>query len=190
MAHRNGSATLAPPRRPQVSWTEDTYVVFDATALTGTQRSGMACVSCSKKWPRPRRVVGVLPDGTSAKACTDCADNIAESLTHHAVRHVLRRAGELAERHAPDIVAALIAAEPKGYGHGPRRAVETAALLVAQHIAATELLVGQERLPAEITEWEHAYAWLAAWRDSGPPVAVLREVLRAVLDEHDGRSGG
>jgi hypothetical protein len=53
--------------------------VFDPEPLTAAQRSGRACVSCSKRWPRPRIRVGWLPDGSPVMACDDCGPGIREA---------------------------------------------------------------------------------------------------------------
>lgn len=54
-------------------------IVFDPEPLTAAQRSGRACVSCSKRWPRPRVRVGRLPDGSPVMACDDCGPAILEA---------------------------------------------------------------------------------------------------------------
>ncbi|MCC5578705.1 hypothetical protein IMZ11_24050 [Microtetraspora sp. AC03309] len=47
---------------------------FDPAGLTATQLDGDACVVCHKKWPRPRVLVGRLPDDAPVHACDDCAE--------------------------------------------------------------------------------------------------------------------
>ncbi|MBB6118686.1 hypothetical protein FHS13_000618 [Nocardiopsis algeriensis] len=50
----------------------DTYV-YDPEALSAEQRMGDACAACHTRWPRPRRVLGVLPDGSQVFGCGECA---------------------------------------------------------------------------------------------------------------------
>jgi hypothetical protein len=45
----------------------------DPGGLSTAQRLGDACAVCRKKWPRPRVLVGRLPDSTGVFACDDCA---------------------------------------------------------------------------------------------------------------------
>jgi hypothetical protein len=52
-------------------------LTFDPEDLTCAQRYGDACVVCHKKWPRPRILVGRLPDGATVLACHDCAEALA-----------------------------------------------------------------------------------------------------------------
>jgi hypothetical protein len=47
--------------------------IVDPGGLSTAQRLGDACVVCRKKWPRPRVLVGRLPDSTGVFACDDCA---------------------------------------------------------------------------------------------------------------------
>jgi hypothetical protein len=49
-------------------------LTFDPVGLTPVQREGDACVVCHKKWPRPRVLVGRLPDSAPVHACDDCAE--------------------------------------------------------------------------------------------------------------------
>ncbi|MFV2198911.1 hypothetical protein [Nocardiopsis sp. LOL_012] len=51
--------------------------VYDPETLTTAQRAGDACAVCHVKWPRPRRVIGVLPDGGRVRGCRDCADLVS-----------------------------------------------------------------------------------------------------------------
>ncbi|GAB2494021.1 hypothetical protein [Nocardiopsis aegyptia] len=54
--------------------------VYDPGLLSQAQCEGDACVACHTKWPRPRRVLGVLPDGGPVFGCDECASIIgAES---------------------------------------------------------------------------------------------------------------
>ncbi|OLT28149.1 hypothetical protein BJF83_01320 [Nocardiopsis sp. CNR-923] len=55
--------------------TSETYV-YDPEVLTGDQRVGDACAVCHAQWPRPRRVLGRLPDGARVFGCHECADII------------------------------------------------------------------------------------------------------------------
>jgi hypothetical protein len=48
-------------------------VVWDPGPLTQAQRTGVACVSCHKRWPLPQARVGVLPDQRPVYACRGCA---------------------------------------------------------------------------------------------------------------------
>ena len=41
--------------------------------LSDAQVMGEACVVCHARWPRPRRQLGVLPDGTRLYGCSECA---------------------------------------------------------------------------------------------------------------------
>lgn len=50
----------------------DNELVWDPAELTVAQRAGDACVSCRKRWPRPRCRVGVLPDRDPVYACRTC----------------------------------------------------------------------------------------------------------------------
>nr|WP_159940917.1 MULTISPECIES: hypothetical protein [unclassified Nocardiopsis] len=57
----------------------DAYV-YDPGSLSWAQCMGDACVVCHTKWPRPRRVLGELPDGSHVFGCEECAEIIdAES---------------------------------------------------------------------------------------------------------------
>lgn len=47
--------------------------VYDPDSLSWAQCVGDACVACHTKWPRPRRVLGVLPDGSQVFGCQECA---------------------------------------------------------------------------------------------------------------------
>lgn len=57
-----------PDTRPAI----DAYV-YDPDSLSWAQCMGDACVVCHAKWPRPRRVLGELPDGSSVFGCEECA---------------------------------------------------------------------------------------------------------------------
>src|SRR6266542_4948985 len=46
--------------------------MIDPVGLTAAQRSGRACVSCRKRWPRPSVLAGHLPDGAPLYVCDDC----------------------------------------------------------------------------------------------------------------------
>jgi hypothetical protein len=50
--------------------------VVDPAGLNERQLAGAACVSCGKRWPRPRRAVGVLPGGGRVYACPECAPQL------------------------------------------------------------------------------------------------------------------
>ncbi|PWV50135.1 MULTISPECIES: hypothetical protein [Nocardiopsis] len=50
--------------------------VYDPSWLSGAQCMGDACVVCHVKWPRPRRVLGELPDGSQVYGCDECAGMI------------------------------------------------------------------------------------------------------------------
>lgn len=52
--------------------TPDPYV-YDPLTLTTAQRAGDACAVCHTRWPRPRRILGVLPGGDSVHGCAECA---------------------------------------------------------------------------------------------------------------------
>ncbi|MEO3782535.1 hypothetical protein ABGB12_04330 [Actinocorallia sp. B10E7] len=45
---------------------------FVPDGLDTAQRRGRACASCGKRWPRPRRPVGRLLNGTPIRVCDDC----------------------------------------------------------------------------------------------------------------------
>lgn len=83
-------------------------ITFDPAALTGAQRTGIACVLCHKRWPRPMTVVGTVPapsvpagaDGTGAAgdpvlACEDCAAAIDNAVVSAASEECVPRS----ERH-------------------------------------------------------------------------------------------
>ncbi|WP_394354432.1 hypothetical protein [Nocardiopsis sinuspersici] len=57
-----------PDTRPAT----DTYV-YDPSLLSWAQCMGDACVVCHAKWPRPRRRLGELPDGSRVFGCEECA---------------------------------------------------------------------------------------------------------------------
>lgn len=57
-----------PDTRPAV----DAYA-YDPSLLSWAQCMGDACVVCHTKWPRPRRVLGHLPDGSHVFGCEECA---------------------------------------------------------------------------------------------------------------------
>lgn len=59
-----------PDTKPDA--TSENYV-YDPSRLSGAQCMGDACVVCHAKWPRPRRVLGELPDGSHAYGCDECA---------------------------------------------------------------------------------------------------------------------
>ncbi|MDX6738519.1 hypothetical protein [Actinocorallia sp. A-T 12471] len=44
--------------------------------LGRAQRRGDACASCAKRWPRPRRPLGRLDDGTVLYVCDQCAPGL------------------------------------------------------------------------------------------------------------------
>ncbi|ROO82753.1 hypothetical protein EDD29_0236 [Actinocorallia herbida] len=46
--------------------------LFSADGLGRAQRSGGACASCGKRWPRPRLPIGRLVDGAVLYVCDDC----------------------------------------------------------------------------------------------------------------------
>lgn len=188
---------MAPPGLPDVKWVEcggalglEDAPVFDPAPLTGAQRSGDQCVTCWKTWPRPEVPVGRMPDGTTVRACKECAPLIQVDLQRVLVQRVLRRALDLVGDYAPQVLPALLTAAPSP--HGPRPMVVGAAVAVARHIQQTEDLAaqlswqmggGDHALPERITLWEHAEAWLTAWAVTGPPAAEIREVLRHLLNE-------
>lgn len=59
-----------PDTRPAV----DAYAyAYDPSLLSWAQCMGDACVVCHTKWPRPRRVLGHLPDGSHVFGCEECA---------------------------------------------------------------------------------------------------------------------
>ncbi|MCY9785474.1 hypothetical protein KIK06_16430 [Nocardiopsis sp. EMB25] len=68
---RGTSTVCATGARPDD--TSETYL-YDPEALTGDQRMGDACAVCHTQWPRPRRVLGQLPDGCHVFGCRECAD--------------------------------------------------------------------------------------------------------------------
>jgi hypothetical protein len=47
--------------------------VYDPGLLSEAQCEGDACVACHTNWPRPRRVLGALPDGSRVFGCEECA---------------------------------------------------------------------------------------------------------------------
>ncbi|MBR8740727.1 hypothetical protein [Nocardiopsis sp. MG754419] len=47
--------------------------VYDPSLLSRAQCMGDACAVCHTKWPRPRRVLGELPDGAHVYGCDECA---------------------------------------------------------------------------------------------------------------------
>lgn len=52
---------------------EPMTMTWDPEPLTPAQRAGEACLSCHKKWPAPRILVGTLPDNRPVLACPECA---------------------------------------------------------------------------------------------------------------------
>ncbi|WP_082166900.1 hypothetical protein [Nocardiopsis sp. RV163] len=58
-----------PDTRPAID-----VEVYDPDSLSWAQCMGDACVVCHTKWPRPRRVLGELPDGSAVFGCEECAD--------------------------------------------------------------------------------------------------------------------
>ncbi|GAB2813572.1 hypothetical protein GCM10022221_09120 [Actinocorallia aurea] len=50
--------------------------VFSSDGLGKAQRAGGACASCGKRWPRPRRPIGRLTDGTVLHVCDDCSPDV------------------------------------------------------------------------------------------------------------------
>ena len=65
----------------------DPYV-YDPLTLTVTQREGNACAVCHARWPRPRRVLGVLPDGNPVHGCAECAELIGVAPCSPVERHL------------------------------------------------------------------------------------------------------
>lgn len=59
-----------PDTKPDVT---SEFYVYDPSWLSGAQCMGDACVVCHTKWPRPRRVLGELPDGSHVFGCDECA---------------------------------------------------------------------------------------------------------------------
>lgn len=186
MSNGSGRAVMEPTvpiaSHPlPVRWADSRDIVIDPSTLSDDQRLGEACVTCRRRWPRPRVRVATAPDGTALRACLECGPRVVRQIVQDAVQRVLERAAADAERYAPNALCALISSAPQPYGSGPRRVVELAAVLVARHIAETEDLGGGQVLPPVITEWEHAHPWLNAWATTAPPAAVIREVLTAVV---------
>jgi hypothetical protein len=66
-----GTSTMCEPDMPTdvVSGT----CVYDPSRLSPAQCMGDACVVCHTKWPRPRRILGELPDGAHVYGCDECA---------------------------------------------------------------------------------------------------------------------
>nr|WP_246437874.1 hypothetical protein [Lipingzhangella halophila] len=67
--------------------TTDTYI-FDPGSLSSAQCMGDACAICHMKWPRPRALIGELPDGSGVFGCRECAGIIASN-TGRSVEHAL-----------------------------------------------------------------------------------------------------
>lgn len=55
---------------------------FVADGLSPAQRKGRSCASCGKRWPRPRKPVGRLLDGTVLLVCDDCTV-VCEAVEQH-----------------------------------------------------------------------------------------------------------
>lgn len=70
---RGTSTMCEPDTSPDNS--PEAYV-YDPRWLSGAQCMGDACVVCHTKWPRPRRVLGELPDGSHVFGCKECASII------------------------------------------------------------------------------------------------------------------
>ncbi|WP_376767015.1 hypothetical protein [Spinactinospora alkalitolerans] len=81
---------MCGPGTSTASTAEDTYV-FDPGSLTTAQVMGDACAVCHAKWPRPRRPLGELPDGTGVYGCAECAGFVmahnARALEHALAAH-------------------------------------------------------------------------------------------------------
>lgn len=186
MPKRSGSPVLEPGL-PDVKWFErgtaaldgQHAAVFDPAPLNGAQRRGDQCVTCSRRWPRPQVPVGRVPDGTEVRACADCGPSIIAELHHEMVQRVLQQALDRVEHYAPAVLPALAAAAPSQ--DTPPPMVVHAAVLVARHVADTELAAHMYPLPDPIAGWGTARAWLEAWAATEPPPAVIREVLVHVL---------
>ncbi|MEV4092904.1 hypothetical protein [Streptosporangium saharense] len=64
---------------------------FDPEGLSRAQCEGDACVTCHKRWPRPRVRIGRLPDDSPLFACDDCAGALIQE-TEENLYHLPRRA--------------------------------------------------------------------------------------------------
>lgn len=53
--------------------TSDLYI-YDPESLSAAQCMGDACAVCHVQWPRPRTILGVLPDGGRVLGCGECAE--------------------------------------------------------------------------------------------------------------------
>jgi len=51
----------------------DLYI-YDPESLSAAQCMGDACAVCHVQWPRPRTILGVLPDGGRVLGCGECAE--------------------------------------------------------------------------------------------------------------------
>ncbi|GAA3745747.1 hypothetical protein [Salinactinospora qingdaonensis] len=58
--------------------TDEGSYIFEPESLTSAQALGDACAICHAKWPRPRRPLGALPDGTGIYGCGECAGIVAD----------------------------------------------------------------------------------------------------------------
>ena len=72
-----GTSTMCKPDTTPDATSE--IYVYEPTWLSGAQRMGDACVVCHTKWPRPRRTLGELPDGSHVYGCDECAGIIGQA---------------------------------------------------------------------------------------------------------------
>lgn len=81
-----GTSTMCEPDTAHHN-APDPYV-YDPLTLTTAQREGNACAVCHAQWPRPRRILGVLPDGGSVHGCSECAGLIGLAPHTSVERHL------------------------------------------------------------------------------------------------------
>lgn len=79
-----GAITCDPDAAPD---TNDIYI-YDPGSLSSEQCMGDACAVCHVKWPRPRRALGELPDGTCVYGCDECA-GIVQAHTGHSMERLV-----------------------------------------------------------------------------------------------------
>lgn len=69
------------PRLGAAADTTDIYT-FEPELLSNAQCMGDACAICHVRWPRPRRALGALPDGSEVYGCDECAGIAAAHDAH------------------------------------------------------------------------------------------------------------
>ena len=67
-----GTSTMCEPDTRSGS-ASDLYI-YDPESLSAAQCMGDACAVCHVQWPRPRTILGVLPDGGRVLGCGECAE--------------------------------------------------------------------------------------------------------------------